>query len=117
MRETDIQVERWGAEDRPKEGDLKGRLASEGVESYRWSNAPGDVYSSHRHTFHKTIYVVDGSISFGFPAIKKEIQLEAGDRLELPASIDHLTVVGPEGVICLEAHIEYVHSARFYALQ
>jgi hypothetical protein len=30
--------------------------------------------------------------------------LEAGDRLDLPAGTPHAAVVGPQGVTCLEAH-------------
>jgi hypothetical protein len=33
------------------------------------------------------------------------VNLEAGDRLELPARTDHDALVGPEGVTCLEAHL------------
>lgn len=106
MRETDIHVERWEGEGHPKEADLRRRLASQGLDCYRWSNGPGDVYSSHQHSFHKVIYVVDGSITFGFPEFRKELRLEAGDRLDLPAHIAHHAVVGPEGVACLEAHVD-----------
>jgi quercetin dioxygenase-like cupin family protein len=50
------------------------------------------------------IYVVEGSITFGLPQEGQRVTLNAGDRLELPASIVHDAVVGPQGVVCLEAH-------------
>jgi len=32
------------------------------------------------------------------------LALKAGDRLDLPANIVHDAIVGPQGVVCLEAH-------------
>jgi hypothetical protein len=32
------------------------------------------------------------------------VTLNAGDRLDLPAGIVHDADVGPQGVVCLEAH-------------
>jgi quercetin dioxygenase-like cupin family protein len=56
------------------------------------------------HSYEKVIYVVHGSITFGLPELKQQITLTAGDRLDLPAGILHDAVVGPQGVVCLEAH-------------
>ena len=33
------------------------------------------------------------------------MELAAGDRLELPAGTAHDAIVGPNGVVCLEAHL------------
>jgi quercetin dioxygenase-like cupin family protein len=60
------------------------------------------VYGSHAHSYDKVIYVVRGSITFGLP--HKKVTLQGGDRLELPQGTLHDAVVGPEGVVCLEAH-------------
>ncbi|HYO51054.1 MAG TPA: cupin domain-containing protein [Chloroflexia bacterium] len=62
------------------------------------------MYGAHHHTYHKVIYVVQGSIIFGLPDMSEEVALSQGDRLELPAGITHDAVVGPQGVVCLEAH-------------
>lgn len=103
MQEPGIEVERWpeGMEV-PDEAGLRQRMAKEGLSPYRWSNAPGDVYKAHTHSYHKVIYVVEGSITFGVPGNK--VELRAGDRLDLPAGTRHDAVVGAEGVTCLEAH-------------
>jgi quercetin dioxygenase-like cupin family protein len=77
-------------------------LRSEGLELYRWSNGPGDRYGAHTHPYDKVICVVRGSITFGLPG--ESVALAAGDRLELPRDTRHEAVVGPEGVVCLEAH-------------
>jgi quercetin dioxygenase-like cupin family protein len=50
------------------------------------------------------IYVVEGTITFGLPEQGRRIDLRAGDRMELPPGVVHDAVVGPEGVVCLEAH-------------
>jgi quercetin dioxygenase-like cupin family protein len=79
-------------------------MSNEGVPPYRWSNRPGDVYGAHTHSFHKVIYVVQGSITFGLPGEGRQVNLKVGDRLDLPAGVRHDAVVGPEGVVCLEGH-------------
>ena len=85
--------------------DVAGRLRAEGLEPSSWSNGPGDRYGAHEHGFDKVIAVVSGSISFGLPADGRSIELEAGDRLELPAGTAHDAQVGRIGVTCLEAHL------------
>jgi quercetin dioxygenase-like cupin family protein len=77
-------------------------LAEEDLEAYRWSNGPGDEYAAHDHPYDKVIYVVSGSILFRVPG--EQLELQAGDRLDLPRGTRHDAVVGPEGVVCLEAH-------------
>jgi quercetin dioxygenase-like cupin family protein len=104
MRETGGGIERWSGEQPPTEAQLRRRLADEGLQPYRWSNAPGDVYGGHSHPYDKVIYVVQGSITFGLPELGQEALLRAGDRLDLPRDTQHDAVVGPEGVTCLEAH-------------
>ncbi len=99
-----INVVQWSGEQLPTEQALFNILHAEGLQPYRWSNGPGDVYGAHAHTYHKIIYVVEGSITFGLPHAGQHIRLGRGDRLELPAGVTHDAVVGPEGVVCLEAH-------------
>jgi quercetin dioxygenase-like cupin family protein len=98
------RVTRWPDNHPPTQADLQRRLAAEGLLSYSWSNAPGDVYAAHTHQYHKVIYVVEGSIMFGLPDEGTTITLHPGDRLDLPPAVLHDAVVGPEGVVCLEAH-------------
>lgn len=79
-------------------------MANEGLSPYVWSNGPHDVYAAHTHSYDKVIYVVRGSITFGFPELGQRLTLRAGDRLDLPAGTVHDAVVGADGVICLEGH-------------
>ena len=104
MRKGGIEIRKWHDERPPDEAAIRKILSDEGLKPYSWSNRPGDVYSAHSHTFHKVIYVVKGSITFGLPDTGDKILLHTGDRLDLPAGVSHHAVVGNDGVACLEAH-------------
>ncbi len=85
--------------------DLPERLRSEGLAPGSWSNGPLDRYSPHLHDDDKVLVCASGSIRFGLPDRGVTIDLEIGDRLDLPAGTRHDAVVGREGVTCLEAHL------------
>ena len=84
---------------------LDQRLRHEGLDPGSWSNEPGDRYAAHEHGYDKVIVVERGSIRFGLPATAGSIDLDQGDRLELPAGTSHDAIVGGHGVTCLEAHL------------
>jgi len=104
MEKGKAEVIRWTDKKSPDEALLHSILADEDLHPYMWSNGPGDVYGAHSHSYHKVIYVVRGSITFGLPDSGDALTLNEGDRLELPAGITHDAVVGNKGVACLEAH-------------
>ena len=104
MKTDKFEIIRWSDETLPDEALLRSILADEDLNPYVWSNGPGDVYGAHSHSYHKVIYVVRGSITFGLPDSGDKVTLHGGDRLELPAGVTHNAVVGPQGVACLEAH-------------
>ena len=104
MKTDKVEVIRWSDEQSPDEQRLRNIMADEDLHPHVWSNGPGDVYAAHRHSYHKVIYVIRGSITFGLPDTGDKITLNSGDRLELPARVTHDAVVGKQGVFCLEAH-------------
>ena len=104
MKPERPSVQTWPRDQPPQPDAVEARMKAEGLPYYRWSNGPGDLYPSHDHPYHKVIYVVRGSITFGLPLSGEEITLLAGDRLGLPAGIAHNAVVGRQGVVCLEGH-------------
>jgi uncharacterized protein YjlB len=104
MKTDNVEVIRWSDEQLPDEQRLRNIMADDDLHPYVWSNRPGDVYGAHRHSYHKVIYVVSGSITFGLPDSGDKVTLNTGDRLELPAGVTHDAVVGNQGVACLEAH-------------
>jgi len=85
--------------------DVEERLRAEGLDPGAWSNGAGDRYAAHEHGYDKVIVVAQGSIRFGLPDAGRSVDLDTGDRLELPAGTRHDAVVGPRGVMCLEAHL------------
>jgi quercetin dioxygenase-like cupin family protein len=101
----DLKVTPWTRDDEPTEEHLRETLEQQEATIFRWSNQPEDVYPGHTHGYHKIVLVLKGSIKFDFPVRHKTLNLNTGDRLELPAGIRHSAVVGPEGVTCLEAHV------------
>jgi uncharacterized protein YjlB len=85
--------------------DVATRLRAEGLDPGSWSNGPGDRYAAHAHGYDKVLAVDSGSIRFGLPERGEAVDLDTGDRLDLPAGTSHDAVVGPAGVTCLEAHL------------
>jgi mannose-6-phosphate isomerase-like protein (cupin superfamily) len=89
--------------------ELEARLRAEGLDASPWSNGPGDVYLAHEHGYDKVLVVAAGSVRFGLSrsdrGVDAAVDLGLGDRLELPAGTRHDAVVGPRGVVCLEAHL------------
>jgi hypothetical protein len=103
-RPVAARLTRWSRSDAPTERELRAILSSEGLAPYAWGNPPGEVYAEHRHPFVKVLYCVSGSIRFELPEERGAAELGPGDRLDLPAQTLHGAVVGPRGVVCLEAH-------------
>ena len=85
--------------------DHAARLRGEGLDAHEWSNGPGDTYAAHSHGYDKVIVATSGSIVFHLIATGRDFNLDAGERLELPAGTVHGATVGPSGVRCLEAHL------------
>jgi quercetin dioxygenase-like cupin family protein len=101
----EAKVTYWLGVAQPDERTLRGLLHDEGLDVTRWSNGPGDRYAAHRHSYHKVIYCVQGSITFTLPELDhRSLSLLVGDRLDLPAGVLHAALVGDEGVVCLEGH-------------
>lgn len=104
MAQDKIVIRPWSGAGALTEAEVRRLLEAEGLQPYRWSNAPGDVYGVHSHSYHKVIYVVSGSIRFDLPEHDQQVTLHPGDRLELPPDVAHSAIVGTQGVVCLEAH-------------
>ena len=101
---SNVRVTVWESVTPPTESLLMQIMLQQKLNPYTWSNRPHDIYSAHKHTFFKVIYVVDGSITFKIPLLRKEIILKKGDRIDIPPNMVHSAMVGPEGVVCLEGH-------------
>jgi mannose-6-phosphate isomerase-like protein (cupin superfamily) len=82
------------------EVDLRLRAETGGTPRW-WSNGPGDRYDWHHHPYHKVLYCMDGSIAFHLR--DGDVELVAGDRLDIHPLTEHAATVGDEGVTCVEA--------------
>lgn len=101
-----MQIVRWSETTPPREQELRRRMQQEDLSPYSWSNAPGDTYAVHSHSYEKVLYCIHGSIRFVLPdqpAGLPYIDLAPGDCMILPPGVRHSAVVGPRGVTCLEA--------------
>jgi quercetin dioxygenase-like cupin family protein len=78
------------------------KLRAEATGCYSWSNGPGDRYAPHSHGYEKVLYCVEGSIRFVIEGEGRTLDLEAGDRMELPSGTVHSAVVGGAGCTCIE---------------
>jgi mannose-6-phosphate isomerase-like protein (cupin superfamily) len=66
-----------------------------------WGNGPGDTYGRHAHGYHKVLFCLEGSITFHLR--DGDVDLSAGDRLDLEPGTEHSATVGPDGCWCIEA--------------
>ena len=95
----------WNGDNPPDEKAIHALLEVEALTSKRWTNASGDRYPVHAHDFHKVVYCVEGSIWFMITDERdREIELNPGDRIDIPPGVRHSAIAGIDGVTCLEAH-------------
>lgn len=83
---------------------IDARVRADARDVYGWSNAPGDRYAAHDHSYTKLLYCTRGSIAFAL-ADGRTVSLRAGDRLVLPAGTRHAALVGPDGCACIEGKL------------
>jgi quercetin dioxygenase-like cupin family protein len=67
------------------------------VSVYEWQDAPGTVYKEHSHRGQVSLFVTDGSVTFDFEGMKKEVK--ANERFDVPVGALHSAVVGDAGAI------------------
>ena len=98
-----VQVLRWPHAHPLPEEEIVNFFKARGLSHSRWSNGPGDVYAAHSHPYRKTLFCIEGSITFSLPDVGRDVELHPGDRLILPVGTRHGAIVGPKGVTCIEA--------------
>lgn len=75
-------------------------LRDEGLATFRWSNTAGYSYAPHDHDYDSVIVCLAGSITLHVGGA--DMLLRPGDRIDLPAKVEHAATVGADGVECLE---------------
>jgi hypothetical protein len=79
---------------------IEAALRVEGFDSFRWGNAGGYHYAPHSHEYESVIVCTTGSITFH--VADRDMELCPGDRIDLPAGVEHAATVGADGVECVE---------------
>ena len=85
----------------PSREEVEDWFAHENLAPRWWGNAPGDTYDWHSHGYHKVLVCHEGSITFH--TRDGDVDLRAGDRLDIEPGTEHAATVGPDGVACAEA--------------
>ena len=88
--------------DPPRPEEVVRGMEAEGLQPCRWGHGPGDTYGWHEHGYHKVLYCLSGSIVF-HTRTDGDLELNAGDRLDLDPGTAHAATVGSQGVECVEA--------------
>ena len=87
-----MKLQRWDKNIPPTAKELENSLRQEGLDFYRWSDNPGVTYPWHTHPDLEVRWIISGSIKMGLRN-DKEVILNPGDRLDLPANKEHCAKV------------------------
>lgn len=98
-----VHVEHWDAAWGPlSEAAMRKRLEAEGYSVSHYTYPPGTYFSEHSHAVDKKDTVLRGRLKIGTEG--REVVLEAGDMIEIPAGTVHTAeVVGEVAVVSLDA--------------
>ncbi len=98
-----VAVTLWEGRRRPHLEQLRAQLAAEGYQAVKWASDPNQVYMAHAHIYSELLWLVEGTLTVVLPADRRMLELNPGDRVEVPAGTLHATQAGPEGAIYLAA--------------
>ena len=104
MSMSGLEVEKWNTE---KDGQLnetsmRNKSKSQGYSCTRYTFPPGTDFPDHTHSISKKDSIIAGQ--FRFAMLGKEVILQPGDMIEVPAGIVHnASVVGNESVVFFDA--------------
>jgi quercetin dioxygenase-like cupin family protein len=104
MSSVELEHRRHTGTAHPEPRAIEDAIRREARDVYAWSNAPGDTYGEHEHTYAKLLYCTRGSIDFVL-GDGRRLAMMPGDRLVLPPGTRHSAVVGPEGCACVEGKL------------
>lgn len=92
---------RWSKTYESAEEELERLLQSKNIAAERWTADLGEIFEPHQHPQHKQLWCVEGTVVFTIDG--KDISLQAGDALDLPANTVHQAVAGMSGCVCYES--------------
>ena len=101
---SELKVEKWNSErDGPlNEKSMRNKLKSQGYSCTRYTFPPGTDFSDHTHSVSKKDSILSGQ--FRFAMLGKEVILQPGDMIEVPAGVVHnASVIGSASVVFFDA--------------
>ncbi|MDB5186351.1 MAG: Cupin domain protein [Candidatus Saccharibacteria bacterium] len=97
----ELRKYRWSRAYESAEEELVQFLAAKNIEAKRWISESGTVFAPHVHEHDKRLWCAEGSITFKVDG--KNISLQPGDALDLPAYTVHEAIAGFMGCACYES--------------
>jgi quercetin dioxygenase-like cupin family protein len=99
----EVIVTPWQQDGEPNESILRAMLEKEGLIPSTWSRESGERFPVQTSSTTRIVYCIEGGIWFMITDDKdRVIELEPGDRIEIPAGVRHGAMAGMDGVTCLE---------------
>jgi len=101
---SELKVEKWNTEkDGPlNEKRMREKLKSQGYSCTRYTFPPGTDFPDHTHGVSKKDSIIAGQFRFAMQG--KEVILQPGDMIEVPAGVVHnASVVGNQSVVFFDA--------------
>ena len=101
---SELQVEKWNTEtDGPlNEASMRRKLKSQGYSCIKYTFPPGTDFPDHTHNVSKKDSIIAGQFRFAMKG--REVILQPGDMIEVPAGVVHnASVIGSESVVFFDA--------------
>jgi len=93
---------RWSRDYESAEEELVRQLAVRNVQAERWHIEEHDKLEDRTYAFDSRLWCVEGSIMIHVAG--KNISLQPGDTLDIPADTAHSATAGMTGAVCFQAH-------------
>lgn len=93
-----LQKSRWSRHYESSEEELLARIESSRISTERWAATEYEVFVDKLILKDTTLWCVEGSMTF--KVINREIVLQAGDRLDIPAHTSYQAIAGLSGAVC-----------------
>ena len=97
----DLLKYRWSKTYEAGESELIDLLKSKDINATRWQAEMGEVFEAKTNPNDKRIWCSEGSITYTIDG-NKNIPLQAGDALNIPANTMHSALAGFMGCVCFE---------------
>ena len=98
----ELRKYRWSKTYEAAEVDLGKLLESRGIDAERWTAEGDEEFTPHMHPLDKRLWCAEGSITLTING-NKNMALQAGDALDIPAYTVHQAVAGFAGCVCYES--------------